>query len=80
MALKITDDCTACDACRPVCPNTAISEGDVIYLIDPARCTECKGAEDEPQCLAVCPADAIIQDPKHVETEEQLLAKYKALH
>ena len=27
MALMITDDCTACDACRPVCPNDAIAEG-----------------------------------------------------
>ena len=29
MALYITQDCTACDACKPVCPNEAISAGDV---------------------------------------------------
>ena len=50
MALMINDGCTACDACRPVCPNEAISVGDPIYVIDALRCTECVGAEDEPQC------------------------------
>lgn len=80
MALLITEDCTNCDACVPVCPNEAIYEGDVIYEIDPARCTECVGAEDEPQCILVCPADCIIPDPANEETEEQLRAKYESLH
>ena len=80
MALKITDDCTSCDACVPVCPNEAISAGDVIYVIDPHHCTECVGAEDSPQCQLVCPADCIIPDPAHAETHDQLMAKYKALH
>ncbi len=80
MALMITDDCTNCDACVPVCPNEAISEGDVIYVIDPDRCTECVGAEDEPQCVLVCPADCIPNDPDHEETKDQLMAKYEALH
>lgn len=80
MALLITDDCTNCDACVPVCPNEAIEEGDIIYEIDPDRCTECVGAEDEPQCILVCPADCIIPDPDHEETPEQLQAKYEALH
>ena len=35
MALLINDNCTACDACKPVCPNEAISVGDPIYVIDP---------------------------------------------
>ena len=60
MALMITDDCTNCDACTPVCPNDAISEGDVIYVINSLTCTECVGAEDDPQCMLVCPADCII--------------------
>ena len=63
MALLINDNCTACDACKPVCPNEAISVGDPIYVIDPLRCTECVGAEDEPQCKLVCPADCIVQNP-----------------
>ena len=37
MALLINDDCTACDACKPVCPNEAIAVGSPIYIIDPAK-------------------------------------------
>ena len=66
MALLINENCTACDACKPVCPNEAISVGDPIYLIDPLRCTECVGAEDEPQCKLVCPADCIVQHPDSI--------------
>ena len=33
MALIITDDCTACDACKPVCPNDAIAVGDPIFVM-----------------------------------------------
>jgi len=80
MALKITDDCTACDACEPVCPNQAIKAGDPIYTIDALRCTECVGAEDEPQCALVCPADCIEKDPDWPETQEQLQEKYQQIH
>ncbi|MCB2099355.1 MAG: YfhL family 4Fe-4S dicluster ferredoxin [Rhodobacterales bacterium] len=79
MALLITDECTNCDACVPVCPNEAISEGDIIYEINPNKCTECVGHEDEPQCILVCPADCIINDPDHEETRDQLQAKYEAM-
>lgn len=80
MALIINDDCTSCDACVSACPNEAISPGDVIYAIDPARCTECVGAHDVPQCQDVCPADCIVKDAAHEETQDQLMAKYHALH
>jgi len=80
MALMITDDCNACDACRPVCPNEAISIGIPIYVIDPAKCTECVGAEDEPQCVAVCPADCIVPNPDWNESKAELQAKYECLH
>jgi len=80
MALTINDNCTLCDACRPVCPNEAISAGDLIYTIDASRCTECVGAEDEPQCKLVCPADCIVQHPDFSESREELLAKYETLH
>jgi len=80
MALLINDDCTACDACRPVCPNEAIARGEPIYVIDPLRCTECVGAEDEPQCQLVCPADCIVTHPDFRETPEELQAKYESLH
>ncbi|MCK6450582.1 MAG: YfhL family 4Fe-4S dicluster ferredoxin [Alphaproteobacteria bacterium] len=80
MALMIVEPCTNCDACRPVCPNEAIAAGDPIYVIDALRCTECVGAEDEPQCRLVCPADCIVDNPDFRESREQLLAKYESLH
>lgn len=72
--------CTACDACEPVCQNKAISEGTPIYVIDPAKCTECVGVEDEPQCQLVCAVNCIVPDPRWAESKEQLLAKYHRLH
>ena len=78
MALLINENCTACDACKPVCPNEAISVGDAIYVIDPLRCTECVGAEDEPQCKLVCPADCIVVNPDFAEIEAHACAV--ALH
>ncbi|MFO1200119.1 MAG: YfhL family 4Fe-4S dicluster ferredoxin [Burkholderiaceae bacterium] len=80
MALIINEDCTSCDACVDPCPNEAITAGPKIYKIDPAKCTECVGAHDEPQCVSVCPADCIVPDPDHAETREQLQAKYEGLH
>ncbi len=60
MALKITEECINCGACEPECPNSAISQGDDIYVIDPAKCTECKGAHDSPACAGVCPVDCCV--------------------
>lgn len=79
MALKITEECINCDVCEPACPNQAIFQGELIYEIDPQKCTECVGHFDEPQCVAVCPVDCIPNDPLHPETQEQLLDKYKKL-
>jgi ferredoxin len=79
MALKITSDCINCDVCEPVCPNQAIHQGIEFYEIDPVRCTECVGHYDKPQCRDVCPVDCIPLDPDHLETREQLLAKYERL-
>ena len=79
MSLLISDLCINCDVCAPACPNTAISQGEVIYEIDPARCTECVGHFDEPQCVVVCPVECIDLDPGHPESQETLLAKYRAL-
>ena len=79
MALIITDECINCDVCAPECPNDAISQGEEIYVIDPAKCTECVGHHAEPRCVKVCPVDCIPLDPAHVETKEQLYAKYLKL-
>lgn len=79
MALIITDECINCDVCEPECPNDAIYQGDIIYEIDPHKCTECVGHFDEPQCQQVCPVDCIPLDPNHMETEDQLWKKYSTL-
>jgi len=79
MSLLITDECINCDVCEPECPNGAISQGDEIYEIEPALCTECVGHYDEPQCVEVCPVDCIITDPENEETEDQLQAKFEAI-
>lgn len=79
MALRITEECINCDVCEPECPNQAISMGAEIYVIDPARCTECVGHYGEPQCVIVCPVSCIPQDPLFAETPEQLLKKYHLL-
>jgi ferredoxin len=68
----ITDECINCDVCEPVCPNNAISQGELIYEIDPHKCTECVGHYDKPQCVEVCPVD-------YVESKEKLLEKYQGL-
>jgi ferredoxin len=80
MSLLITDECINCDVCEPECPNTAISQGDEVYAIDPAKCTECVGHFDEPQCISVCPVDCILKDPDHAESQDELLAKFKKLN
>ena len=81
MAMIITTDCISCGACEPDCPNTAISAGDSIYLIDPDKCTECVGAFDTPKCVELCPVEnCSVIDPDHTESREDLEAKYQRLH
>lgn len=79
MALTITSECINCDVCEPECPNQAISMGETIYVIDPAKCTECVGHFDEPQCVQVCPVECIPVNPEHVESKDQLWAKFRRL-
>lgn len=79
MALMITDECINCDVCEPVCPNNAIYQGEMIFEINPALCTECVGHFDTPQCVAVCPVNCIPVDPRYIETREQLLTKLKII-
>ncbi len=79
MAFKITEECINCGACEPECPNQAIAAGDTIYIIDPAKCTECVGHFDASQCAGVCPVDCCVADPDHKESKDQLMAKYHKL-
>jgi ferredoxin len=79
MAMMITDECINCDVCEPECPNAAISQGPEIYVIDAAKCTECVGHFDKPQCREVCPVDCIPVNPDCVETREELTLKYEGL-
>lgn len=79
MALLITDECINCDVCEPECPNEAITPGDEIYEIDPAKCTECVGHFETSQCVDVCPVDCIPLDPNYKESQEELMQKYRHL-
>ena len=76
MALMITEQCINCDVCEPECPNQAIYPGELIYHIDPDRCTECVGHFDQPQCQQVCPVDCIPWDSARQESRAQLQQKY----
>ncbi len=80
MAYTITDECISCGACEPECPNEAITEGETIYEIDVAKCTECVGSFDSPKCAEICPVDCCITDPDNTEDKDALLAKWKTLH
>jgi len=86
MALMITDECIDCNACEVECPNNAIYNGeehealsDEHTYIAYEKCTECVGFYDEPQCLPACPSEAIVPDPDHQNTKEELLAKKELL-
>ncbi len=80
MATMITEECINCGACEPECPNQAISQGEDIFVIDPALCTECVGFHDEEACAAVCPVDCCIPDPNNLEKEGDLLARAQKIH
>ena len=55
MAHYITDECTACGACEPECPQEAIKEGDPIYTIIKDKCDDCA------TCVDVCPVECILE-------------------
>ena len=53
MAYRITERCTNCGECLPVCPLEAILSGEKKPTIDPDLCTDCG------TCSDICPARAI---------------------
>jgi ferredoxin len=80
MATCITTSCINCGSCLPACPNQAITEGDLIFEIDPMRCTECVGFHDAEACQTVCPVLCCLPDPERRETEGDLLARALRIH
>jgi ferredoxin len=80
VATIITEECINCGACEPECPNGAIAQGEDIYVIDAALCTECVGFHEEEACAAVCPVDCCVVDPQNPESEDVLLARAQKLH
>ena len=80
MAYKITGDCISCGMCEVECKNNAIFEGDTTYVINTDKCTECVGNHKSPRCAKICPVNACLPDPGHVENTEQLLEKWHKLH
>ena len=80
MATMITEECINCGACEPECPNSAISQGDQFYVIDPVLCSECVGFHEKEACAAVCPVDCCIPDPNNVESEEVLYQRAVKIH
>ncbi|MBI2866339.1 MAG: hypothetical protein HYX99_03145 [Chloroflexi bacterium] len=86
MMMMSAEACKACGLCRWQ-DNVDVSTGMLEdlstrgrYYIDPDKCTECVGSYGSPRCLEVCPEEAIVKDPHHAETREQLLAKWHRLH
>lgn len=94
MAVKITDECISCGACEAECPNNAIYEAGVPWVLGGEehdalsadhtyiavdKCTECVGFHDEPQCIPACPTEAIMPDSDHQESKDELMAKKERL-
>ena len=58
MAYVVTDACIRCKymECVEACPVGCFAAGDMMLVIDPARCIDCGF------CDPVCPANAIVHD------------------
>ncbi|HRP02058.1 MAG TPA: 4Fe-4S binding protein [Candidatus Kapabacteria bacterium] len=65
MAYKIIDKCIMCAKCEHICPLGAISLSPMQYEINPRKCNECKGIDEGPLCVMVCPVDVIIKREKN---------------
>lgn len=79
MVVKITDECIACGACEPECPNRAISESPTAYVVNPELCTECVGSFPTQQCIQICPVAAVVFEENR-EPREVLLERWRKIH
>lgn len=55
MAYRISNKCTKCGNCEPVCPVEAIKQGENQYVINEDDCISCGRCADE------CPVEAILE-------------------
>lgn len=74
MAVMITEECIACDACAPECPVAAILDetneknpSDSVFYVKPESCVECINHADSPRCVEACPTEgAIVWDMPYI--------------
>ena len=81
VTLLITEDCINCKACDTICPTNAIYPGGKdytlnnkkyktpvqdYYFIVPEKCNLCEEVYEEPECVTICPMDAIKELKKEV--------------
>lgn len=72
--LLITEDYINCRACDLMCPTNAIYPGGKAYILNnkkhkalsmehyyivPEKYNLCEGVYEEPECISICPMDAI---------------------
>ncbi|NJR51158.1 MAG: 4Fe-4S binding protein [Leptolyngbyaceae cyanobacterium CSU_1_3] len=53
MAYTITNSCTQCNDCLPMCPTGAIKQEGEKLWIDPMLCNNCEGFYEEPLCASI---------------------------
>ena len=62
MAVRITQACVGCYACKNVCPEKAIFKDGTGFVVASHRCNECAGHYEDLQCASICPIETAIVD------------------
>jgi ferredoxin len=79
MALMITDECINCDVCEPECPNSAISQGPEIYVIDPGNAPNASATSISRNASRSARSTAFPVNPDRVETPPSCLREIRGL-